>query len=39
MSAYDRLEKHFKKIGDLHHVEAITSWDESAMMPSGGGEA
>jgi carboxypeptidase Taq len=39
LSAYDRLEKYFKKIGDLHHVEAITSWDESAMMPSGGGEA
>jgi carboxypeptidase Taq len=39
MSAYQRLESHFKKIGDLNHVQAITSWDESAMMPNGGGQA
>ncbi|MFT4799429.1 MAG: Zn-dependent M32 family carboxypeptidase, partial [Candidatus Azotimanducaceae bacterium] len=29
MSAYQRLESHFKKIGNLNHVQAITSWDES----------
>ncbi|MFT7137671.1 MAG: carboxypeptidase Taq [Candidatus Azotimanducaceae bacterium] len=39
MSAYQRLESHFKKIGNLNHVQAITSWDESAMMPNGGGQA
>tara|TARA_R110002111_G_scaffold26662_10_gene57492 strand:- start:667 stop:2163 length:1497 start_codon:yes stop_codon:yes gene_type:complete len=39
LSAYSLLEQHFRKIGNLNHVQAITSWDESAMMPSGGGEA
>ena len=39
MSAYQRLQNHFKKIGDLNHVQAITNWDESAMMPNGGGQA
>ncbi|MBL6690551.1 MAG: carboxypeptidase M32 [Pseudomonadales bacterium] len=38
-NAYEELTDHFCKIGDLQHVYAITSWDEAAMMPSGGGEA
>ena len=38
-NAYEQLTEHFQKIGDLQHVYAITSWDEAAMMPSGGGEA
>lgn len=38
-NAYEQLTGHFRKIGDLQHVYAITSWDEAAMMPSGGGEA
>jgi carboxypeptidase Taq len=36
-TAYQKLHDHFKKIGDLRHVQAITSWDEAAMMPTGGG--
>ena len=38
-NAYEELTGHFRKIGDLQHVYAITSWDEAAMMPTGGGEA
>jgi len=38
-NAYEELTDHFRKIGDLQHVYAITSWDEAAMMPAGGGEA
>lgn len=33
MSAYQSLKKHFETLHDLHHVEAITSWDEAVMMP------
>ena len=39
MTAYQELEKHFARINDLQHVQAITSWDEASMMPVGGGEA
>jgi carboxypeptidase Taq len=39
MSAYQKLEAHFKKIGNLGHLRAITNWDEAAMMPIGGGKA
>ncbi len=39
MNAYDKLEAHFTKISDLGHVSAIVNWDESAMMPVGGGAA
>ena len=38
-TAYQKLHDHFKKIGDLRHVQAITNWDEAAMMPAGGGAA
>ena len=37
--AYEQLTAHFKKVGDLDHVYAISSWDEAAMMPDGGGAA
>lgn len=36
-TAYERLTDHFSKIGDLRHVYSISSWDEAAMMPEGGG--
>lgn len=39
MTAYEQLQSHFEKIADLHHVQAIASWDEASMMPAGGGEA
>jgi len=35
--AYEALTDHFRKIDDLRHVHAISSWDEAAMMPVGGG--
>ena len=38
-NAYEQLTDHFRKIGDLDHVYAISSWDEAAMMPEGGGAA
>ena len=38
-NAYEELTEHFKKIGDLRHVHAISSWDEAAMMPVGGGSS
>lgn len=37
--AYEKLHQHFAKIGHLNHVAAMTSWDEAAMMPAGGGPA
>ncbi len=38
-NAYEQLTEHFRKIGDLEHVYSISSWDEAAMMPEGGGAA
>ena len=38
-SAYDNLETHFRRVGHLQHIAAITGWDEAAMMPAGGGAA
>lgn len=37
--SYQALETNYRRIAHLQHVEAITSWDEAAMMPKGGGEA
>lgn len=37
--AYKALHDHFSTIYDLKHVQAMASWDESSMMPVGGGEA
>jgi len=39
MTAYAALELHHKKIAHLTHAEAMLSWDEATMMPSGGGDA
>ena len=37
--SYAALEEHNRKIAGLRHVEAISAWDEAAMMPAGGGPA
>ena len=39
MSHYQNLETHFRKIARLHHLDAICSWDQAAMMPAGGNAA
>jgi carboxypeptidase Taq len=39
MNVYQQLEQHFKKYYDFENLNAIVSWDEAAMMPTGGGEA
>jgi carboxypeptidase Taq len=36
---YLALEEHCRRLSRLDHLEAIASWDEAAMMPSGGGDA
>lgn len=36
-SAYQLLSAEMKKLSDLGHLQAITSWDEAVMMPPGGG--
>jgi carboxypeptidase Taq len=37
--SYAALAARYRRLFHLQHVEAITSWDEAAMMPPGGGEA
>jgi carboxypeptidase Taq len=37
--SYNALVSRHRRIAHLQHVEAITSWDEAAMMPTGGGES
>jgi carboxypeptidase Taq len=37
--SYVALAEHYRLLSQLRHVEAITSWDESTMMPTGGGPA
>lgn len=37
--SYAILERHYRRLADLQHVEAITGWDEATMMAPGGGEA
>lgn len=39
MSHYEKLQQHFTKISHYNHLSAICSWDQSAMMPSGGNSA
>lgn len=39
MNNYQKLEKHFIKISRFNHLAAICSWDQAAMMPSGGNTA
>jgi carboxypeptidase Taq len=38
MTAYERLETHFKKIYRLSSAQAILGWDASTMMPDGSNE-
>jgi carboxypeptidase Taq len=37
--SYAALENHYRRLSHLRHVEAMASWDEATMMPTGGGEA
>jgi carboxypeptidase Taq len=37
--SYAALVEHNRKLFRLHHVDALASWDEAAMMPAGGEEA
>ena len=37
--SYAALVDHHRTLFHLHHVEAMASWDEAAMLPAGGGEA
>lgn len=38
-SAYAALELHHRRLAHLTHAEAMLSWDEATMMPTGGGDA
>jgi len=35
MSAYQKLEDHFREIANFNHAIGILNWDNAAMMPSG----
>jgi carboxypeptidase Taq len=37
--SYSALEKHYRTLFHLGHVESMAAWDEATMMPVGGGEA
>ena len=39
LSAYSQLLAVFTKLHHFHHLAAIASWDQSAMMPLKGNEA
>lgn len=39
MNHYQQLEKHFRKLSRLSHLDAICGWDQAAMMPAGGNQA
>jgi carboxypeptidase Taq len=39
MNHYEQLEKHFRKLARLGHLDAICGWDQAAMMPAGGNKA
>lgn len=39
MNHYQQLEKHFRKLSRLGHLDAICGWDQAAMMPAGGNQA
>ena len=38
-SAYENLDKAFKKMHRLGHLGQIAAWDQAAMMPPGGNDA
>ena len=35
MSAYQKLEKHFRDIASFEHASGILNWDNATMMPNG----
>lgn len=37
--SYAQLQQHFLKISHFNHLDAICSWDQAAVMPSGGNDA
>ena len=39
MTAYQQLEKRFRRLADLRGAEAVLQWDWAAMMPPGGARA
>ena len=39
MTAYDRLEARFRRLGAVEEATAVLHWDAAAMMPPGGGPA
>ncbi|MCF8777745.1 carboxypeptidase M32 [Vibrio sp. IRLE0018] len=39
MSAFQKLLEHSQKVSHFEHLSAIVSWDQAAVMPSGGAEA
>ncbi|HAS6346895.1 TPA: carboxypeptidase M32 [Vibrio vulnificus] len=39
MSAFQTLLEHSQKVSHFEHLSAIVSWDQAAVMPSGGAEA
>ena len=38
-AAYDRLVERFTRLHRFNHLSSIASWDQYAMMPSGGNQA
>ncbi len=39
MNAYQKLEELFNELTHLEQLQALASWDEATMMPTGGGAA
>ncbi|WP_436323269.1 carboxypeptidase M32 [Vibrio cidicii] len=39
MNAFQQLVEHSKKVSNFQHLSSIISWDQAAVMPSGGAEA
>jgi len=39
MTAYDKLETRFRRLGGVEEAIAVLHWDAAAMMPPGGGQA
>lgn len=39
MTAYQTVEKHFRRMSRLQHLSALGGWDQAVMMPMGGAES
>ena len=37
--SYATLERHYRRLSHLEHLDAIAGWDEATMMAEGGGSA